>query len=73
LTRIHRTFITETRMCIHALDETYSASEVRGEEHRAVANAIKSGNLDLTDQLLIAHMDDAIRRLNASDVTGDCA
>lgn len=73
LTRIHRTFITETRMCIHALDETYSASEVRGEEHRAVANAIKSGNLDLTDQLLIAHMDDAIRRLNASDATGDCA
>jgi DNA-binding GntR family transcriptional regulator len=73
LTRIHRTFITETRMCIHALDETYSASEVRGEEHRAVANAIKSGNLELTDQLLIAHMDDAIRRLNASDVTGDCA
>lgn len=73
LTRIHRTFITETRMCIHALDETYSASEVRGEEHRAVANAIKSGNLELTDQLLIAHMDDAIRRLNASDATGDCA
>ena len=73
LTRMHRTFITETRMCIHALDETYSASEVRGEEHRAVANAIKSGNLDLTDQLLIAHMDDAIRRLNASDATGDCA
>jgi DNA-binding GntR family transcriptional regulator len=73
LTRIHRTFITETRMCIHALDETYSASEVRGEEHRAVANAIKSGNLELTDQLLIAHMDDAIRRLKASDATGDCA
>jgi DNA-binding GntR family transcriptional regulator len=73
LTRIHRTFITETRMCIHALDETYSASEVRGEEHRTVANAIKSGNLELTDQLLIAHMDDAIRRLNASDATGDCA
>jgi DNA-binding GntR family transcriptional regulator len=73
LTRIHRTFITETRMCIHALDETYSASEVRGEEHLAVANAIKSGNLELTDQLLIAHMDDAIRRLNASDATGDCA
>jgi hypothetical protein len=24
-----QTFITETRMCIHALDETYAKSEVR--------------------------------------------
>jgi DNA-binding GntR family transcriptional regulator len=73
LTRIHRTFITETRMCIHALDESYSASEVRGDEHRAVATAIRSGDLKLADELLIAHMDDAIRRLIATDATGDCA
>jgi DNA-binding GntR family transcriptional regulator len=74
LTRMHRTFITETRMCIHALDESYSRSEVRGEEHRAVATAIKSGNLALTDELLIAHMDDAIRRLCVPDADADdCA
>jgi len=63
LTRMHRTFITETRMCIHALEESYSVSEVRGEEHRAVATAIRSGNLKLSDNLLIAHMDDAVDRL----------
>jgi DNA-binding GntR family transcriptional regulator len=60
---MHQTFITETRMCIHALEETYSASEVRVEEHRALAEAIKSGDPTLVDHLLTAHMDDAITRL----------
>jgi DNA-binding GntR family transcriptional regulator len=69
LSRMHQTFITETRMCIHALDETYAASEVRGEEHRALADAIRSGDLKLTDELLIAHMDDAINRLTVPDAT----
>ncbi|TWD83343.1 DNA-binding GntR family transcriptional regulator [Kribbella amoyensis] len=63
LSRIHQTFITETRMCIHALEETYSASEVRVEEHRALATAIRAGDLQLTDELVMAHMDDAIERL----------
>jgi DNA-binding GntR family transcriptional regulator len=68
LSRMHQTFITETRMCIHALDETYAASEVRGEEHRALAKAIRSGDRELTDRLLIAHMDDAINRLTTGPV-----
>jgi DNA-binding GntR family transcriptional regulator len=63
LSRMHKTFITETRMCIHALDETYATSEVRADEHRALANAIRSGDRELTDRLLIAHMDDAVARL----------
>jgi DNA-binding GntR family transcriptional regulator len=63
LSRMHQTFITETRMCIHCLDETYAVSEVRGDEHRALANAIRAGDRDLTDRLLIAHMDDAVARL----------
>jgi DNA-binding GntR family transcriptional regulator len=63
LSRMHQTSITETRMCIHALEETYSASEVRVEEHRALAEAIKSGDPGLVDNLLTAHMDDAITRL----------
>jgi DNA-binding GntR family transcriptional regulator len=71
LSRMHQTFITETRLCIHALDETYAASEVRGEEHRALADAIRSGDRELTDELLIAHMDDAIDRLCGPDVTED--
>lgn len=63
LSRMHQTFITETRMCIHALEDTYSASDVRVEEHRALAKAIKSGDAPLVDTLLSAHMDDAITRL----------
>jgi DNA-binding GntR family transcriptional regulator len=70
LTRMHQTFITETRLCIHALEESYSVSEVRGEEHRAVATAIRSGDRKLTDELLIAHMDDAINRLTLPDAAG---
>jgi DNA-binding GntR family transcriptional regulator len=68
LSRMHKTFITETRMCIHALDETYATSEVRADEHRAMANAIRSGDRELTDRLLIAHMDDAIARLTGGPV-----
>jgi DNA-binding GntR family transcriptional regulator len=65
LSRMHQTFITETRMCIHALEETYSASEVRVEEHHALAEAIKAGSATLVDRLLVAHMDDAIARLSS--------
>jgi DNA-binding GntR family transcriptional regulator len=70
LARMHRTFVTETRMCIHALEESYSVSDVRGEEHRAVATAIRSGDLKRTDELLIAHMDDAINRLRVPGAAG---
>ena len=63
LSRMHQTFITETRMCIHALDESYAKSEVRDKEHRALANAIRKGDRELTERLLTAHMDDAINRL----------
>lgn len=69
LSRMHQTFITETRMCIHALDETYARSEVRDKEHRALANAIRRGNRELVDRLLTAHMDDAIHRLTAHATT----
>jgi DNA-binding GntR family transcriptional regulator len=68
LSRMHQTFITETRMNIHCLDETYATSEVRGEEHRALANAIRSGDAELADRLLVAHMDDAVTRLTAGSV-----
>ena len=63
LSRMHQTFITETRMCIHALDESYAKSEVRDKEHRALADAIRKGDRELTERLLTAHMDDAINRL----------
>jgi DNA-binding GntR family transcriptional regulator len=63
LSRMHQTSIIETRMCIHALEETYAASEVRVGEHRLLAEAIRAGDALHTDDLLIAHMDDAVTRL----------
>ncbi len=63
LTRMHQTVITETRMCIHALDMKSTSLEARVAEHGALVAAIAAGDRDLTDGLLIAHMDDAINRL----------
>ena len=60
---MHQTYITETRMCIHALAETYTVSDVRVAEHKALAEAIAAGDHLLADDLLMAHMDDAITRL----------
>jgi DNA-binding GntR family transcriptional regulator len=71
LSRMHQTFITETRMCIHALDESYAKSEVREEEHRVLANAIRAGDRELADRALSAHMDDAIARLTGEPVTDE--
>jgi DNA-binding GntR family transcriptional regulator len=63
LSRMHRTLLTETRMCINALRDTYRESDQRVAEHRAIAGAIGAGDADLADRLLIAHMDDALQRL----------
>ena len=63
LSRMHQTYITETRMCIHALEETYTVSDVRVGEHKALAEAIRAGDHLLADDLLMAHMDDAVTRL----------
>jgi DNA-binding GntR family transcriptional regulator len=63
LRRMHQTFITETRMCIHALEETYVASDIRVGEHRAIAEAIGAGDAARVRRLLSEHTDDAIQRL----------
>ena len=63
LTRMHKTLITETRMCIQALEATYSGAEARVVEHRQIADAIGAGDHLHADDLLVAHMEDAIARL----------
>ncbi|MFB9732903.1 MULTISPECIES: GntR family transcriptional regulator [Ornithinimicrobium] len=66
LSRMQQTLLTETRMCIHALEETYPDPLVRVEEHRAIAEAVREGRAEEADRLLIAHMVDAIDRLTTS-------
>ncbi len=63
LSRIHNTLLTETRMCIHALEETYRFSDERVAEHRGIAEAFTTSDSALVDQLLVAHMDDGVVRL----------
>lgn len=73
LSRMHSTLLTETRMCITALEGSYRFSDDRVEEHRAIAEALRSDSgspaptsnrRTLVDRLLVDHMDDAIRRLS---------
>ena len=63
LSRMHQTSIIETRMCIHALEETYLAVDARAIEHNNLGEAIRDGDAERAERLLIAHMDDAIERL----------
>lgn len=65
LDRMHKTLLTETQMCIHALEQTYANVAYRVEEHRAIAEAFTASDPHLTDHLLLAHMDDAVIRLSA--------
>jgi DNA-binding GntR family transcriptional regulator len=70
LQRIHETLMTETRMCIHALEPTYAVGSTRVAEHRRIAKSFSGGDPDKTDRLLIAHMEDAITRLVAGAAVG---
>ena len=63
LSRMHKTLLVETRMCISALHQTYPGPDVRVPEHRSIAEAVSAGDPQLVDQLLVAHMDDAVERL----------
>ena len=63
LVRIHQTLLTETRMCIHALEQTYRHSDDRVAEHRGIAEAFVALDPALTDARLVAHMEDAVVRL----------
>lgn len=76
LSRIHSTLLTETRICITALEDSYRFGDDRVDEHRAIAEAFRSDSgspkpdgqrRTLVDRLLVDHMDDALRRLSASE------
>ena len=70
LTRVHETLMTETRMCIHALEPTYAVAETRVGEHRAIAESFDACDPDLTDRLLVLHMQDAVQRLSGAEAAG---
>lgn len=65
LTRMHNTLLTETRMCLTALERRYPDPHARVGEHQAIAEALAAGDQDLVGRLLITHMDDALDRLTS--------
>lgn len=73
LSRMHKTLLTETRMCLNALKSTYRSSDNRAAEHQNIADAIGEGDVGLVEKLLISHMEDALQRLTAKDTATDTA
>lgn len=65
LVRMHQTLLTETRMCVTALGDSYPLPDQRVPEHNEIADGFKADDADLVDGLLIAHMHDAVVRLAA--------
>jgi DNA-binding GntR family transcriptional regulator len=66
LRRMHNTLLIETRICIRALEVSYGEGDVRFAEHRAIAQSFVDRDPRLTDKLLVAHMQDAVKRLTAA-------
>lgn len=71
LTRMHQTLLTETRMCLTALEKRYPDPHIRVTEHQAIAQALGAGNAELVGKLLISHMDDALQRLTGTEKPGN--
>jgi DNA-binding GntR family transcriptional regulator len=71
LSRMHHTLLTETRMCVTALQETYPAPDDRVPEHNEIAEAFKAGDAELVDRLLVEHMHDGLVRLASSPQCAD--
>ena len=69
LSRMHHTLLTETRMCVTALQETYPPPDDRVPEHNEIADAFIAGDAGLVDRLLIEHMRDAVVRLGSRGAT----
>lgn len=63
LVRLHTTQVVEARLCIHVLGSAQDDDQHRVLEHRAITDAIRSGDSAEADRLLHLHMTDAVRDL----------
>lgn len=68
LTLMHGTLLTQVRLCLVWMQESYDSIDYRVSEHDAIARAIVAGDATEADRLLVAHMEDGLRRL--LDVVG---
>ena len=65
LSRMFRTLVAETRLCLIRLEPFYQEGTEVVEEHQAIAEALRSGNRRRVEGLLQVHMDEAAARLSA--------
>jgi len=63
LSRMFRTLIAETRLCLIRLEPFYQEPSELVAEHEAILEALRAGNGRLADRLLRTHMDAAAARL----------
>ncbi|QTG81336.1 GntR family transcriptional regulator [Arthrobacter crystallopoietes] len=73
LSRMHNTLITETRMCMAALEDTGYTPEARLAEHEAIADAIGNADVPRFHKLLADHMDDAVEKISRSMIVAAAA
>ncbi|MDR7168860.1 DNA-binding GntR family transcriptional regulator [Nocardia kruczakiae] len=71
LVRAARTLLIETRMCLGALQTTYTDLGEQVREHIALREAIAAGPPDHVRELLAGHMRDAVERLREQARDGD--
>lgn len=65
LVRMFRTLMAETQLCLIRLERFYPGrADVVG-EHQQILDAIKAGDLDTADQLVLVHMEVSATRLSA--------
>lgn len=65
LSRILKSVMVETSMCLHAMSTTYTSADERIEEHRAIARAVSAGDEQEALRLLHDHMTDGYQRIVA--------
>jgi len=64
LSRMFRTLIAETRLCLTRLEPFYTGADEVAAEHQAILDAVASGNAGEVDRLLRLHMDASAARLS---------
>lgn len=64
LTRMFRTLLAETQLCLLRLEPFYDGRSEVVAEHQAILDAIRSGNLRDVDRLVRLHMDASAARLS---------
>ena len=63
LVRMYGTLLVESRMCMTALERTYTKAEELVVEHGELVKALVAGDEQRLFELIDAHADDAVRRL----------